>query len=129
MTEKQKIVEALNAALCAAVEHGGDIGGPYFDNWLGFIEATERLLEVLGLEEYRAVTCYKEFNRHGGFVVSKDAAPERIARWLETRHSEYSYVLGEGVRWSVFTCSACGKKDMATSRYCPDCGARMEEDA
>ena len=49
------------------------------------------------------------------------ALPERKAgRWIETKHDLYDY----------FICSECrsGFTDGFQFRYCPNCGAKMEED-
>ena len=48
--------------------------------------------------------------------------PQRTGRWIE--HNPHKWGLG-----IVFECSECGEKiDCEPSNYCPNCGARMEEE-
>lgn len=55
-----------------------------------------------------------------------DAVPVRHGKWI---HDGYDNP--HGVDW--MHCSECGSRDVycpaAMTNYCPNCGARMEEDA
>ena len=50
-----------------------------------------------------------------------DAEPVRHGQWL-SREEGVVYPF-----WERYTCSACGKHADNTE-YCPNCGARMDED-
>ena len=52
-------------------------------------------------------------------VIDELPSAERRGRWI------YNANFAE----PPFKCSACGKSQGRLSNYCPDCGARMEEDA
>ena len=44
------------------------------------------------------------------------------------KHGRWEY---EGMidhTWKVFTCTECGKQCIGGGKYCPNCGARMEEE-
>ena len=54
--DKEKLVEDLNSLIKEAIDHGGDSGGPYYSNPDDLINATNKILKTLELDnEYIAV--------------------------------------------------------------------------
>ena len=46
-----------------------------------------------------------------------DAEPVRRGEWTEPYKNDI---------WDCYVCSSCGYAQDRTSRYCPECGARMD---
>lgn len=42
------IIDALNDLIEQAIDHGGDLGGPYFCNEKGLADAADKMADVLG---------------------------------------------------------------------------------
>ena len=61
------------------------------------------------------------------FVLDKmptiDAMPVRHAKWVYEGKLYYS----DNNTHNTWSCSACGCREFSLSRYCPNCGARMDE--
>lgn len=88
----------------------------------------ERLLEVLA----------RNFGyTHGGSVMKQLIETQPAADVAPVRHGKWTEVQKENI-WGdiipVFECSLCGKYTFGTkgitekSNYCPNCGARMDEE-
>ena len=62
------------------------------------------------------------------FVLDKmptiDAMPVRHTKWVYKGKLYYS----DNNTHNTWSCSACGCSEFALSRYCPNCGARMDEE-
>lgn len=48
--DKEKLVEDLNSLIKEAIDHGGDLGGPYYSNPDDLINATNKILKTLELD-------------------------------------------------------------------------------
>lgn len=61
-------------------------------------------------------------------VKSADVAPVRHGRWKEKQPIEH-YHMGESiaVRYN-YACSECGFIEPRRHNYCPNCGAKMDEE-
>ena len=65
-------------------------------------------------------------------IPSADVAPVRHGRWIETSYDEYTCsVCGKNVSDEIFY--AIGPEDresasMCVANYCPNCGAKMDEE-
>ena len=61
-------------------------------------------------------------------VPTADVAQVVHGRWIDVgeRYDDYDECF-----YTVFKCSRCGttKEEYPTSNYCPNCGAKMEEEA
>ena len=85
---------------------------------------TMRLIDADALKDKSYWECYSDPDDDYEYVLVTDidraptieAEPVRRGRW-ETRN-EYSM-------YSIY-CSACGRWQMSRTKYCPDCGAKME---
>ena len=54
-----------------------------------------------------------------------DAEPDRHAHW-KVGDSTYDVILCKWInRW---ICSSCGKRSLEYGTYCPNCGAKMDEE-
>ena len=47
--------------------------------------------------------------------------------WTENKRTMYSAAVEGDVLWFTYTCSECSWEAMNNSRYCPNCGAKMED--
>lgn len=54
-----------------------------------------------------------------------DAEPVRHGEW---RYKKQYVAGGKGQTFSVWQCSCCRKKERRRTDYCPNCGARMDEE-
>ena len=84
-----------------------------------YIDREEALISLLyGMVmtgyQSRAMDCVR-------FIPAADVAPVVHAHWIWKRLGEYS----DGYNWR---CSACRKESMVAINYCPNCGARMDEE-
>ena len=59
-------------------------------------------------------------------VPATDAAPAVRAKWHQCRQSVPK---GRGQTFFTWRCSACHKHERKRSDYCPNCGAKMFEEA
>ena len=78
----------------------------------------------LNIEPGETGACYIAF---GMFPRTIDKAPTiepKRGRWIDREERD-----GGSFVWR-YECSACGKKSILETRYCPNCGAKMDgEDA
>ena len=56
-----------------------------------------------------------------------DAEPVRYGKW-EGYHGEKFCKDGEYRHYHFYVCNNCGRRTAVTSKYCPDCGCRMDGD-
>ena len=97
----------------------------------GELISREEALRVINAYDYRGLTiedvkkvtdgCANEILK----LPAVDAVPVVHGRWIDGRGS-----------WSTSNCSVCGWKIpygedayLGYTKYCPDCGARMDEEA
>ena len=69
-----------------------------------------------------------------GVTVSNRCTFRDIARTATTVeppvvHAYWKRLLSKGCRNPDFVCSACDKMQMHVTNYCPNCGAKMAQDA
>lgn len=87
------------------------------------------LLEEIKLQKWHAGEIQNQSYRTG-FIASLsilegkiteipvvDAEPVRRGEWTEPYKNDI---------WDCYVCSSCGYAQDRTSRYCPECGARMD---
>ena len=77
--------------------------------------AAEMISEYTGIELYKLVDIVKE-------VPDADVAPVVHGHWVQKR--EMVRTIGA----KNYTCSECGK-EAKYGNYCPNCGAKMDEEA
>ena len=53
-----------------------------------------------------------------------DAVPVRHGKWIH----EVRYTIDSLHSYQQYRCSECGMTYITNTKYCPNCGARMEED-
>ena len=53
-----------------------------------------------------------------------DVEPVRHGRWIEQTH-EWDF---PPFHYTDYKCSLCGIREQAKRNYCPDCGAKMDEE-
>lgn len=53
------------------------------------------------------------------FFPVSDAIPERQGKWLDGHGFAGNY-------YDCFVCDQCKKESMAKTKYCPNCGAKMD---
>ena len=90
-------------------------------------EATIELLRRLGSRDYRrekgTIQEAIKMVSFPEYTPSADVAPVRHGRWRTNVLHGYEY---------TFVCSECGYVDVypfdGRHRYCPNCGARMDEE-
>ena len=111
-----RLIDLLNQLIEEAVEDGGDPGGAYHQNQDGLRKAIQDLLDHLALSNYEVVDkldCSK-WSRLS--IGEKDAV----------KHGHWVSIMG----W--ISCSVCGAEPPLEmnydSDYCPNCGAKMDED-
>lgn len=54
---------------------------------------------------------------------SSDVEPVRHGRWIEHKHFRHDHYID-----STYECSECNVEEPLTSDYCPNCGAKMNEE-
>lgn len=60
------------------------------------------------------------------YAPTIEAEPVKHGRWTENHHVSYDDMREEKVHWYTYTCSECDFEAMDDSRYCPNCGAKMD---
>ena len=63
-------------------------------------------------------------------IPADDVAEVRHGRWIDKGwDGDFSWKIdGRGSCWKVYECSECQCKTSAKTDYCPNCGARMDEE-
>ena len=56
-------------------------------------------------------------------LPAADVAPVRHGRWIEHKHFRHDHYID-----STYECSECNVEEPLTSDYCPNCGAKMNEE-
>ena len=71
-------------------------------------------------EHYVTIAFKKDIDE----VPTVDAEPVRHGKWLKAYLDHEAF----GKRPSIFYCSACCACSTVKTNYCPNCGARMDEE-
>lgn len=69
-----------------------------------------------GKKYYQMLLCLSE--RYAEKMIANDVAPVRHGRWILVDTDEEQF----------FICSECENKEYWESDYCPNCGAKMDEE-
>lgn len=71
-------------------------------------------------ETYRKLREYsREVDKVIKSIPAADVAPVRRGRWSDAPDADDIYIR--------YRCSACGEDGLARYRFCPNCGAKMDE--
>ena len=62
-------------------------------------------------------------NKSIQFFQAADVAPVKHGRWIEHKHFHHDHYID-----STYKCSECKVEEPLTSDYCPNCGARMDDE-
>lgn len=90
-------------------------------------EAREKAIQVYENANIFTVKAIRDGIKPLLDITDTDVTEVQHGRWIETRHEN---IWGDST--SVFACSACGKYTLGNkgitikSRYCPNCGVKMD---
>lgn len=93
---------------------------PYSDSSLSGKTKAE-LIQILRDYEHNYAVLYEANER--GIKAAQEMKP-KTAKW---RYQELTVPGGKGQTYAKWSCSRCRKKEKKRSPFCPNCGARMEE--
>ena len=62
-------------------------------------------------------------NENRAINTSADVASVKHGRWIERKHFRHDHYID-----STYECSECNVEEPLTSDYCPNCGAKMNEE-
>ena len=78
-------------------------------------------VSVTGEENMEAVRrCLQEILDDVKESPVVDAVPVRHGKWIQVGHIEHMQI--------VYKCSACNGQTIVDGNFCPNCGARMDEE-
>ena len=77
-----------------------------------------------GEHMHRSYSTYMSYEIMDGVEdsIEENVAPVRHGRWVEHEFED------EPCFGTEYECSACGKIQYRNSKYCPNCGAKMDEE-
>ena len=127
--------EDRNACIRVALQTGslpqaGDACVRCWLNWLGK-EAAEEKSDIPSVTALREISGDTPKTQGGGGKLAADSRPYKVVRghWISEKEAKEM-----GDIMMAFTCSVCGCCDWdctesASFKYCPNCGAKMEQEA